>query len=139
MPFLLMPIGAEESDLRAAQEASDTLPNHVANCHERDESEKIEQCFVRIRRRNRKRTVLDFIEAHDQHDDQDGTACKEQPDRRSLPPRRATHDLRAASAADTRAFRNERIAVRADEFIHDKNVAFGGCGGEIFLTFTEAR
>ena len=33
---LLMPVGAEESDLGAAHNAGDTFPNHVAKRHKRD-------------------------------------------------------------------------------------------------------
>lgn len=134
-----MSIRAEEPNLRAAHNAGNALPDHVANRHEGDQSEEVEECAVRVWRRYWQRTAFDLNHSHRDHDDEYGDACEDEPDRGSLSPRRATHYLSATADADARPFRNERVAVRADKFFHAKNVAVGSCGWEDFLTISQAQ
>ena len=128
-----MPVAAEKSDLRAAKKARDTLSDHVAENHDPDQPEEVEECAVRIWRWQQRGTSHDLVGSHRHHQDQKRQADEHKTDCRSLSPSRTAHYFCAAADADIRALGNLRIAVWADEFIHAENIA--ACcvlGGAVF-------
>jgi hypothetical protein len=116
--FLLMPIGAKESNPRGKNQPSYFRSNEIGNNDDRDHQRENEDSVLSFWLRQRWTTVVDFDNAEDHSGDQDCQADKNQSDERPPAPTEAAHDLCPAASADIRLLGNLCVAMRAYQRLH---------------------
>ena len=116
--FLLMPIGAKESNARGKNQPCHFRSNEIGNNDDRDHQRENEDSVLSFWLRQRWTTVFDFDNAEDHSGDQDRQDDKYQSDERPPAPAEAAHDLRTAANADIRLLGNLRVAMRAYQRLH---------------------
>jgi hypothetical protein len=120
--FLLMPIGAKESNARGKNQPCHFRSNEIGDNDDRDHQRENEDSVLSFWLRQRWTTVLDFDNAEDHSGDQDCQADKNQSDQRPPAPAEAAHYFGAAADTDARAFRNLRVAMRTHQRLHRRTI-----------------
>jgi hypothetical protein len=120
--FLLMPIGAKESNARGKNQPCHFRSNEIGNNDDRDHQRENEDSVLSFWLRQRWTTVFDFDNAEDHSGDQDRQADKNQSDERPPAPAEAAHHFSAAPRAHVRILTNLRMAMRTYQGLHRRTI-----------------